>query len=113
MPWGSIFLYYSDGQMVRGQIDQDGYYQIDQAPYGMARVAIRTPRVLYQGLRIMQKLPPIRDGPLTPEYLPADASRQISLPNRYAFPDDSGLSLFIDQKSIQRDFDLTPETVTN
>jgi len=108
LPGGSIIFYCADGQIVRGLIAPDGRYQVVNVPYGTARVAIQAHRAQPEGLRLPQKLPPVKDGPISPAGLPPNDPRVVPLPARYAYPEESGLSLLVDRSVITQDFELKP-----
>ena len=108
LPGGSIILYCADGQIVRGLIDQEGRYQVDNVPFGSARVAIQVHRPQPEGLYLPQKLPPVIDGPVAPGSLPPNQPRLVFLPPRYSYPEESGLSVLVDQKIVICDWNLSP-----
>jgi hypothetical protein len=105
---GSIILYCADGQIVRGLIAPDGRYQVVNVPYGTARVAIQAHGAQPDGLRLPQKLPPVRNGPISPAGLPPSDPRVVPLPARYAYPEESGLTLLVDRPVVNWDWDLSP-----
>lgn len=105
---GSVILYCADGQIVRGLIEPDGHFTVVNVPYGTARIAIQAHRPQPQGLRLPQKLPPSRDGPLAPLGLSPNDPRVVDLPARYAHPEESGLQVLVDQPRVTCDFDLRP-----
>ncbi|MDW8244853.1 MAG: carboxypeptidase-like regulatory domain-containing protein [Thermogemmata sp.] len=108
VPGGSLILYCDDGQIVRGLIGPNGYYRIENVPYGTARVAIQAHHLQPQGLRIPQNLPPVRDGPITPPPWLTSDSRLMLVPARYSHPEESGLTVSINQKIVEADFRLLP-----
>lgn len=108
LPGGSIIFYCADGQIVRGLIAPDGRYQVVNVPYGTARVAIQAHRAQPEGLRLPQKLPPVKNGPISPAGLPPNDPRVVPLPARYAYPEESGLSLLVDRPGVIWDWELSP-----
>jgi hypothetical protein len=107
LPGGSIILYCADGQIVRGLIDQHGRYQVVNVPYGTARVAIQAHRPQPEGLSLPQKLPPVIEGPVSPVGLPPNHPRLVSLPARYSYPEESGLSVLVDRQIVVCDWELS------
>lgn len=105
---GSIILYCADGQIVRGLIGQDGRYQVENVPLGTAQVAIHAYQPQPQGLHLLQKLPPAINGPISPGGRPQDDPQIVTLPARYAYPDESGLSVMVNRRQVHQDFDLYP-----
>lgn len=108
VPGGSVVIYCSDKQIVRGLIGTDGQYSIPNVPYGPAVVTIQSPSRLPSGMRLQQNLPPSINGPLVPSSETDGATRGGGIPPRYALPDESGLSVVVDQRSLTYHIDLKP-----
>jgi hypothetical protein len=105
---GSIIFYCANGQIVRGLIGPEGYYQVTNVPYGLARVAIHAFQAQPRGLRLPQKLPPTSNGPIAPGAGAPSNPHVSDLPARYAHPEESGLYLVVDQPQTLYDVDLRP-----
>lgn len=104
---GSVIVYCSDKQIVRGIIGADGSYSIPNVPYGSAVVTVQAHSRLPQGLRLHQTVPPSSGGPIPPTADVNDTARVI-VPQRYALPEESGLSVAVDRGQVTYDIDLKP-----
>lgn len=109
VPGGSVVLYCSDKQIVRGLIGPDGRYSIPNVPCGPAQVTIQSPSELPAGMRLQQHLPPTTNGPVMPAAAGAPkAGRGAGLPQRYSLPEESGLSVIVDRGQMTYDIELKP-----
>jgi hypothetical protein len=104
---GSVVLYCSDQQIVRGNIAADGAYSIPNVPAGPAAVTVHAPARTPAGLQIKQDLPPVSGGPILPvgEHT---APAAITIPRRYALPEESGLRVVVEGGPVTYDIDLNP-----
>lgn len=104
---GSVVFYCPDKQIVRGLIGADGRYSIPNVPPGSAVVTVQSHAKLPEGFSLKQRLPPSNGGPVAPV---ADASdtHKVTLPARYALPEESGLAVFVDSAHVTYDIDLKP-----
>lgn len=104
---GSVIVYCSDKQIARGVIAPDGTYAIPNVPLGTAAVTVQAlPRVPV-GLQGKQVLPPAVNGPIPPTVEASDPTK-TNIPQRYAVPEESGLSVVIDRAAVTYDIDLKP-----
>lgn len=107
VPGGSVILYCSDKQIVRGTIGPDGRYTIPNVPAGSAVVTVQTHARVPAGLKLRQNLPPSVDSP-TPPAAATSADGAVLIPPRYALPEESGLVVVIDRGQVAYDIDLKP-----
>lgn len=103
---GSVILYCADDQIVRGVIGPDGAYTIPNVPRGVCRVTVKTYTPIPAGFRLKQELPPVHDGPIHPSQSPALSGEAV--PERYAVPEESGLTVRVDRPQTIFDITLTP-----
>lgn len=104
---GSVVVYCSDKQIVRGAIAVDGTYSIPNVPLGTAAVTVQSLPRAPVGLQGQQKLPPSVNGPIPPVAAHPDPAR-AAIPQRYSLPEESGLSVLIDRGAVNYDIDLKP-----
>ena len=104
---GSVIVYCSDKQIVRGNLGADGSYSIPNVPRGTSVVTVQTHARVPAGLRLQQNLPPSSGGPIAPTVEHSDTVR-VSIPQRYALPEESGLSVVVDHGPVTFDIDLKP-----
>ncbi len=104
---GSVIVYCSDKQIVRGNIGPDGTYSIPNVPRGSLTVTVQTHARMPAGMRLQQNLPPSSGGPIPPT-APADDTSRVFVPARYALPEESGLSVVVDRGPVTYDIDLKP-----
>lgn len=103
---GSVILYCADKQIVRGLI-VDGQYSIPNVPRGPATVTVQAHNRVPQGLRLSQQLPPSNDGPVGFPWSSKDVG-EIALPPRYSHPEESGLTIEVDNATVTFGIDLKP-----
>lgn len=104
---GSVVVFCSDQQICRGVIDTDGRYTIPDIPRGICRVTVQTKNGIPTGLRTPQRLPPNIEAPSLPaSVLPQE--KGIVIPARYTIPDESKLTVNIDDSNVIYDIDLQP-----
>lgn len=104
---GSVIVYCSDKQIVRGNIGPDGAYTIPNVPRGTLAVTVQTHARIPAGLKMQQNLPPSSGGPVPPT-APADDTTRVFVPARYALPEESGLSVVVDRGPVTYDINLKP-----
>jgi hypothetical protein len=104
---GSVIVYCSDKQIVRGNISADGTYSIPNVPPGTSVVTVQSHMRVPAGLRLHQSPPPSSGGPIPPTVDPADTDR-IMIPQRYGFPEESGLVVMVEDGPVTFDIDLKP-----
>jgi hypothetical protein len=104
---GSVIVYCPDRQIVRSIIGTDGTYSIPNVPSGQAIVTVQAPARVPAGLRMKQSLPPSSGGPIPPTVEANDTAR-VLIPQRYALPEESGLSVVVDRGQVTYDIDLKP-----
>jgi hypothetical protein len=104
---GSVIVYCPDKQIVRGIIGPDGSYSIPNVPHGSAVVTVQSPARVPAGLRMKQTLPPSTGGPIPPTVDVNDTAR-VLIPQKYALPEESGLSVVVDRGQVTYDIDLKP-----
>ncbi len=105
---GSVIVYCADKQIARGSIGADGTYTIPNVPFGSGTVTVQAPARVPDGLRIQQNTPPQSPGGPIPPTVEADDKRRVSIPQRYALPEESGLSVVVDRGQVTYDIDLKP-----
>jgi hypothetical protein len=101
---GSVILYCEDQQIVRGIISPDGAYSIPNVPRGPCRVTVKTHTPIPSGFSLNQELPPVEDGPIPPWAGRAHRGAAANIPERYAIPEESGLTVNVNK--IQTIFDI-------
>jgi hypothetical protein len=104
---GCVLVYCSDKQIARGNIGADGTYSIPNVPVGSSAVTVQSHARVPAGLRLPQNLPPSSGGPIAPIVEHTDTQR-ISIPQRYALPEESGLSVVVEDGPVTFDIDLKP-----
>jgi hypothetical protein len=104
---GSVLVYCSDKQIVRGNIDADGTYSIPNVPPGVSVVTVQSHARIPAGLRLHQDPPPSSGGPIPPAVEQAD-TQWVSIPQRYGFPEESGLRVVVEGGPVTFDIDLKP-----
>lgn len=105
---GSVILYCSDKQIVRGLIDADGRYTIPNVPFGTATITVQSHTFVPAGMQVPQKLPPSSsDSPLPPALAAEDSKRVIPIPPRYTHPEESGLSVNVQSHPTTHDIQLS------
>jgi hypothetical protein len=104
---GSVIVYCPDKQIVRSTIGTDGTYSIPNVPSGQAIVTVQSPARTPAGLRMKQSLPPSSGGPI-PLTVEANDPARVLIPQRYALPEESGLSVVVDRGQVTYDIDLKP-----
>ncbi|MBM3983864.1 MAG: carboxypeptidase regulatory-like domain-containing protein [Planctomycetes bacterium] len=104
---GSVIVYCSDKQIVRGNIGSDGTYTIPNVPRGALAVTVQSHARVPAGMRLQQNLPPATGGPIPPT-VSADDPACVALPPRYAVPEESGLSVQVERGLVTFDIDLKP-----
>jgi hypothetical protein len=102
---GSVILYCSDKQIVRGAVI-DGRYSIPNVPFGQARVTVQARPRSPTGLRLQQNLPPMTNGPVQSK--PPAGEPDESIPERYSLPEESGLAFTVDSRHVVYEINLTP-----
>ena len=105
---GSVVMYCSDKQIVRGLIDADGRYSIPNVPFGSATITVQSHTFVPAGMQVPQKLPPVSaDSPLPPDRAGEGAKRVIPIPPRYSHPEESGLSVNVQSHPATHDIHLS------
>jgi hypothetical protein len=104
---GSVLVYCPDKQIARGIIGTDGAYTIPNVPCGRATVTVQSHTRLPSGMSLQQTLPPSSGGPIPPTVEASDRA-WVSIPPRYALPEESGLSVVADRGRVTYDIDLKP-----
>jgi hypothetical protein len=104
---GTVILYCRDKQIVHGLIGADGRYTIPNVPRGPAVVTVQTQPAKPYGIKRRVDLPPAINGPAPPPGDPV-AARGVSIPPRYALPEESGLSVTVEGKEVKHDIELRP-----
>jgi hypothetical protein len=104
---GSVILYCADKQIVRGLIASDGTYTIPNVPCGPATVTVQAHTRVPTGLGLKQQLPVAVGGPIPPGFEPPER-QPISIPSRYGLPEESGLSIEVDSRTLTYDIVLKP-----
>jgi len=105
---GSVILYCADKQIVRGMIDANGSYSIPNVPPGRATMTVQSEARVPAGMKFQQKLPPSVNGPVFPAVEHGRGDRVMSIPRRYAHPEESGLIVNINRNNAIFNIDLTP-----
>jgi hypothetical protein len=102
---GSVIVYCSDKQIVRGNIAADGAYSIPNVPYGTSVVTVQSHARVPPGLRLQQSPPPSSGGPIPPTVEYTDTAR-VTIPQRYGLPEESGLGVVVDHGAVTFDIVL-------
>jgi hypothetical protein len=104
---GSVIVYCSDKQIVRGNLGTDGTYTIPNVPYGSSTVTVQSHSRVPAGLRMAQNLPPSSGGPVQPIVEHGD-TLPVALPQKYSVPEESGLRVVVEDGPVTFDIDLKP-----
>ncbi len=104
---GSVVFYCQGEQIVRGLITNEGRYSIPNVPLGAAVVTVQSHAKVPDGFRFKQRLPLATNGPIPPTADPNDVV-VVTLPPRYALPEESGLDVIVDRSLMTYDLDLKP-----
>jgi len=105
---GSVIIYCSNKQIVRGVIGAGGRYTVNNVPPGPAVVTIKTHASVPPAFQLKQKLPPSSNGPVPPVPDNSKLLTAIVIPERYGIPEESGLSVQVDRSQLVFDVDLQP-----
>lgn len=105
----TVALYCADKQILHARTDTDGRYSIPNVPRGAVRVTVQAQRRVPFGVRTAERPPklPTGDGPVPPVADPSDAPG-VSIPLRYAHPEESGLLLTVAAPLVTFDIALAP-----
>jgi hypothetical protein len=103
---GSVVFYCADKQIVRGLIGADGRYSIPNVPFGKTVVTVQSHPRVPPGLKMQQNLPPAKYGPVLPPSTGDPARPGVTIPARYALPEESGLSVVVDRTQLTYDIEL-------
>lgn len=106
---GTVALYCADKQILHARTDADGRYSIPNVPPGAVRVTVQAQRRVPFGVRSAVRPPklPTGDGPVPPVADPSDAPG-VSVPLRYAHPEESGLIVTVAAPHVTFDIALAP-----
>jgi hypothetical protein len=104
---GSVVVFCGEQHICRGVIDTEGRYSIPDVPRGLCRVTVQTTNGIPTGLRNPQRLPPHVEAPAIPASVKPQ-EKGIAIPMRYTLPDESKLTVTIDNTDVTYDIDLQP-----
>jgi hypothetical protein len=107
IPSGSVIVYCQGGEIVRGIITEDGSYSIRNVPRGRAVVTVKPHPRVPEGMQLRQKLPPTGPGgPMSPSEGSYLKDHNVTIPRRYANPDESGLAIDVQTSDQEYDIEL-------
>ena len=104
---GFVILYCADEQIVRGIIGPDGRYSIPNVPRGACQVTVKTRLPSPLGFSLKKNIPPAEDGPTVPN-VSSIRTAVTQIPERYAIPEESGLSVKVSKADTVYDIVLVP-----
>lgn len=104
----TVALYCSDQQILHTRTDSNGRYEVANVPAGPVRVTVQARRQLPFGVRSAAEPPKLAkgDGPIPPLADPNEPT--VTIPFRYAHPEESGLKFVAGAARVPFDIALAP-----
>lgn len=104
----TVALYCSDKQILHARTDESGRYSVPNVPGGPVRVTVQAQRPLPFSVRSAATPPvlPKGSGPVPPLVNPNEPT--VTIPFRYAHPEESGLVFVADSARVSYDVALVP-----
>jgi len=107
---GTVQAFLVDGATLTSEISPDGNYSINELPAGITRIGVSSPnpKKRYEELLGFAKTEEQRKAIQPPD--PALVKSWVGIPDQYAQPESSGLTVTIKSGPNQQDFVLTGST---